>query len=202
VAAGSFGPSQIPRPGESGGSRKAVETVEDRDLAADIAPTAKRQRQARQRSGLSLSAWAFLVLIAAGALAPSWFAIEGAGPLSPKEWTAFALIAVGAALAQLFPVVTPRDQSYHTTMVVLVPAVLLLPTWMLPLVVVAQHLPEWVKVRYPWYIQMFNASNSTCSLRQLLEGMCSARTASSPGTRSGSLSPGWPRPSFWSCSII
>ena len=36
---------------------------------------------------------------------------------------------------------------------------LLLPAWLLPLVVVAQHLPEWIKVRYPWYIQAFNAGN-------------------------------------------
>ena len=128
-------------------------------MAADIAPTEKRSGQARPRGGLSLPAWAFLVLIAGGALFPSWVAIGDIEPLSPKEWTAFALIAIGAALAQLFPVVTPRDQSYHTTMVVLVPAVLLLPTWLLPVVVVAQHVPEWVRVRYPWYIQAFNASN-------------------------------------------
>ena len=80
-------------------------------------------------------------------------------PIDTKTWVAFGLIAVGAALAQLFPVVTPRDQSYHMTMVVLVPAALLLPTWLLPAVVVAQHVPEWLKVRYPWYIQTFNASN-------------------------------------------
>ena len=80
-------------------------------------------------------------------------------PIDTKTWVAFGLIAVGAALAQLFPVVTPRDQSYHMTMVVLVPAALLLPTWLLPTVVVAQHVPEWLKVRYPWYIQTFNAGN-------------------------------------------
>ena len=88
-----------------------------------------------------------------------WLALGQVTPIDTKTWVAFGLIAVGAALAQLFPVVTPRDQSYHMTMVVLVPAALLLPTWLLPAVVVAQHVPEWLKVRYPWYIQTFNASN-------------------------------------------
>ena len=89
----------------------------------------------------------------------SWWSLSSIEPLRAKESAAFVLIAVGAALAQLFPVVTPRDQSYHTTMVVLVPAALLLPAWLLPAVVVVQHVPEWLKVRYPWYIQAFNASN-------------------------------------------
>ena len=89
----------------------------------------------------------------------SWWSLSSISLLSAKEIAAFVLISVGAALAQLFPVVTPRDQSYHTTMVVLVPAALLLPTWLLPVVVAIQHVPEWQKVRYPWYIQAFNASN-------------------------------------------
>ena len=90
----------------------------------------------------------------------SWLALGQVTPIEHEDLgRAFGLIAVGAALAQLFPVVTPRDQSYHMTMVVLVPAALLLPTWLLPVVVVAQHVPEWLKVRYPWYIQTFNASN-------------------------------------------
>ena len=128
-------------------------------IDADTALSERRLGQARPRAALSLPAWAFLVLIAAVALFLSWLAFADVRPLQPKEWVAFALLAVGAALAQLFPVVTPRDQSYHTTMVVLVPAALLLPTWLLPVVVLAQHLPEWLRVRYPWYIQTFNASN-------------------------------------------
>jgi len=97
--------------------------------------------------------------VGSGAVLFSWAAFPRIGPLTAKEMAAFVLISIGAALAQLFPVRTPRDQSYHTTMVVLVPAALLLPAWLLPIVVIAQHLPEWLKVRYPWYIQLFNASN-------------------------------------------
>ena len=116
---------------------------------------------------------------------------------------AFALIAVGAALAQLFPVVTPRDQSYHTTMVVLVPAALLLPTWLLPVVVVAQHVPEWVSVRYPWYIQTFNASNYLLDLFAAAAVGRYVLGAGRPDHRTtsfGSPPPDLPQPSSWSCS--
>jgi len=128
-------------------------------MTADSPPTEIPSRPAGSPGGLAWPAWAFLLLIAVTAASLSWVAAAGVGPLEPREWAAFALIGVGAALAQLFPVVTPRDQSYHTTMMVLVPAALLLPAWLLPAIVIAQHVPEWLKVRYPWYIQAFNACN-------------------------------------------
>ena len=56
---------------------------------------------------------------------------------------------------------TPRDQSYHTTIVFLIPAALLLPPELVALMGVVQHIPEWLKVRYPWYIQGFNIANYT-----------------------------------------
>ena len=129
-------------------------------MSADISSTERRSEPGSRRRGLSVLAWAYLVLIAGECDAARLARPRpGRRRFDTKTWVAFGLIAVGAALAQLFPVVTPRDQSYHTTMVVLVPAALLLPTWLLPAVVVAQHVPEWLKVRYPWYIQTFNASN-------------------------------------------
>jgi diguanylate cyclase (GGDEF)-like protein/putative nucleotidyltransferase with HDIG domain len=76
-------------------------------------------------------------------------------------WVNFALIATGAAVAQLFVVrhVTGshRNQSYHAHAVFLIPAIMLLPPQLLVLVAVVQHIPEWLKERYPWYIQCFNA---------------------------------------------
>jgi diguanylate cyclase (GGDEF)-like protein/putative nucleotidyltransferase with HDIG domain len=76
-------------------------------------------------------------------------------------WPTFIILATCAAVAQLFVVRTPRDQSYHTTIVFLVPAALLLPPELVALVGVVQHIPEWLKVRYPWYIQSFNICNHT-----------------------------------------
>ena len=127
-------------------------------MSADTSSTERRSNPDGRR-GMSVLAWAYLILIAASAMVIGWLSLGQVSPIETKTWVAFGLIAVGAALAQLFPVVTPRDQSYHTTMVVLVPAALLLPTWLLPAVVVAQHVPEWLRIRYPWYIQTFNAGN-------------------------------------------
>jgi hypothetical protein len=64
----------------------------------------------------------------------------------------------------MFVVITPRNQSYHMTIVFLVPAALLLPPELLPLIAVVQHVPEWVKLRYPWYIQSFNIANYALDL--------------------------------------
>ena len=49
--------------------------------------------------------------------------------LSPHTpgWATFVILGASAAVAQLFVVRTPRNQSYHTTIVFLIPAVLLLP---------------------------------------------------------------------------
>ena len=38
-------------------------------------------------------------------------------------------------------------------------AAILLPPQLVALVVIAQHLPEWLKERYAWYIQTFNIAN-------------------------------------------
>ena len=80
----------------------------------------------------------------------------------------FAILAVGAALAQLFVVVAPRrggssegTLSYHTTAVFLLPAALLLAPPLAALIPIAQHVPEWLKKRQPWYIGTFNIFNYT-----------------------------------------
>jgi diguanylate cyclase (GGDEF)-like protein/putative nucleotidyltransferase with HDIG domain len=76
---------------------------------------------------------------------------------STSGWVDFALIAAGAAIAQLFVVRhAHRNQSYHAHAVFLIPAILLLPPELLVLVAVVQHIPEWLKERYAWYIQSFN----------------------------------------------
>ncbi|HWM13350.1 MAG TPA: diguanylate cyclase [Gaiellaceae bacterium] len=83
--------------------------------------------------------------------------------LSPDSagWPAFFALAACAAVAQLFVVTTPRDQSYHTSNVFLIAAVLLLPPELIALLGIVYGIPEWLKVRYPWYIQGFNIANHT-----------------------------------------
>jgi PAS domain S-box-containing protein len=74
-------------------------------------------------------------------------------------WAAFAGLAALGAIAQLFVVRTGRNQSYHTAVPFLIAAALTLPPGLVVLVVVIQHIPDWVRARYPWYIQSFNIAN-------------------------------------------
>ena len=109
-------------------------------------------------------AYLLVVLAAAVAVASHLFLRLHSGDVSGDEAATFVLLAVAAAIAQIFVVITPRNQSYHTTIVFLIPAALLLPPELLPLVALVQHVPEWLKERYPWYIQTFNIANYSLDL--------------------------------------
>jgi diguanylate cyclase (GGDEF)-like protein/putative nucleotidyltransferase with HDIG domain len=120
-------------------------------------------RERREEDGLPFSAKAyFTVVVGVAAVA--------AGPIvaelhaGPGDWLTFVLLATAAGLAQLFVVITPRNQSYHSTIAFLVPAVILLPPGMLALVPIIQHVPEWLRARYRWYIQVFNIANYVVDL--------------------------------------
>ena len=84
--------------------------------------------------------------------------------LDTPGWTTFVILATIAAVAQLFVVRTPRNQSYHTTIVFLIPAAMLLPPALVALIGVVHHVPEWLKTRSAWYIQIFNICNWTLSM--------------------------------------
>jgi hypothetical protein len=67
-------------------------------------------------------------LYATGALAAAAAAVPFAHlSLDTDGWATFFVLSASAAVAQLFVVRTPRDQCYHTTIVFLIPGVLLLP---------------------------------------------------------------------------
>jgi diguanylate cyclase (GGDEF)-like protein/putative nucleotidyltransferase with HDIG domain len=72
------------------------------------------------------------------------------------EWSGFLILGSCAAIAQLFNVRTPRDQAYHTAIVFIVAAALILPPELVVLMGIVQHVPEWLKMRYRWYLQTFN----------------------------------------------
>src|SRR6476659_4678545 len=86
--------------------------------------------------------------------------------LSPHTagWTTFVILGTTAAVAQLFVVRTPRNQSYHTTIVFLIPAAMLLPPELVAFMGLIQHIPEWLKNRSAWYIQIFNICNWTLAM--------------------------------------
>jgi diguanylate cyclase (GGDEF)-like protein/putative nucleotidyltransferase with HDIG domain len=109
---------------------------------------------------LSRGAKLYLAAVSIATVVAAFVPLSNLSPQT-REWPAFFVIASCAAIAQLFVVRTPRDQSYHTSIVFLIPAALLLPPELVALVGVVQHIPEWLKVRYPWYIQCFNICNYT-----------------------------------------
>ncbi len=83
---------------------------------------------------------------------------------STPGWTTFAILAALSATAQLFVVSGPRHYAYFTTIVFLIPAVMLLPPGLVALVGIIHHLPEWLKTRAAWYIQSFNIFNWTLAM--------------------------------------
>ena len=87
----------------------------------------------------------------------------GSMKLGEPGWPTFLLLAAGAGGSQLFVVFTPRNQSYHASIAFIVAAALLLPPELVVLMGVLQHIPEWLRLRYPWYIQTFNICNYTLS---------------------------------------
>jgi len=119
-----------------------------------------RVRETGPRPGLSRLASAYFWLVVGGAVAVMVPFLAGITP-DTHGWPTFAILAAGVATAQLFVVLTPGNQSYHTTGVFLLPAALLLPPELVALMAVVQHVPDWLKRRLPFHIQAFNIANYT-----------------------------------------
>jgi diguanylate cyclase (GGDEF)-like protein/putative nucleotidyltransferase with HDIG domain len=126
--------------------------------ASDAAPA---QRTGVGRTpGLSFGAKTYLTAVGIATAAAAGPPIARLG-VHTHGWPTFLILASCAAIAQLFVVRTTRDHSYHTAIVFLIAAALLLPPEMVALMGVVQHIPEWLKHRYTWYIQTFNICNYT-----------------------------------------
>jgi putative nucleotidyltransferase with HDIG domain len=115
---------------------------------------------ARSRQELRPGACLFLGLVGAAAAAADAPLVGRLGLHTPGLLR-FLVLASAAALAQLYVVHTPRNQVFHTALVFVIAAVLLLPPELVALMCVLQHVPDWIKERYRWYIQTFNICNYT-----------------------------------------
>ncbi|HET9675691.1 MAG TPA: diguanylate cyclase [Gaiellaceae bacterium] len=112
---------------------------------------------------LSKSAKIFLgVLFALSAilLVPSLAQLS----LDTEGWVVFFIFGGAAAAAQLFPVHTLKNNAFTPAIVFMLPAVFLLPPPLIALMPIVMHLPEWLRVRYPWFMQSFNIANHTIDL--------------------------------------
>jgi diguanylate cyclase (GGDEF)-like protein/putative nucleotidyltransferase with HDIG domain len=112
------------------------------------------------RSGLPRAAQIYLAIL-------GLLTVVCAGSLyldAPKiqdGWVRFVVLAAAATIAHTFPVKSPPNAMYHTSVVFLVAAVFLLPPELLVLIPLVQTVPEWLKERTPWQIQCFNVCNYT-----------------------------------------
>jgi diguanylate cyclase (GGDEF)-like protein/putative nucleotidyltransferase with HDIG domain len=109
---------------------------------------------------LPLPAAGYLALVtaaAAAAVAP----IVGRLGEGGQDWVRFAIVVALVVISQIFVVRTPGNRVQHTTNVFLVPAVLLIePELLLPLAII-QHIPDWLRTRSAWYVQLFNVADYT-----------------------------------------
>ena len=112
--------------------------------------------------GLPARARAFVLGTGGAAAAVSALAIVHGG--GRPNWIAFAVLVAGASIVQLFAFHTIRNQVFHTTPLFLVAAAMLLPPWMLVLIPLISHIPDWLRMRYAWYIQTFNIFNFTLAI--------------------------------------
>ena len=78
-------------------------------------------------------------------------------------WISFALLAAATTFAQMFPVKSPQNVVYQTSIVFLFAASLVLRPELLVLIPLVQTVPEWLRERYPLPIEVSNIANYTLS---------------------------------------
>ena len=118
---------------------------------------------APQRNPLSGRATAYLLTVIAVTVAATAPFI--ANLLRGEEvhgWATFAILGTAAAVSHVFTVrFQSKLLSFHTSIVFLLAAALLLPPELVVLVGIVQNIPEWLKERYTWFVQSFNICNFT-----------------------------------------
>lgn len=112
--------------------------------------------QTEETRALPSPAIAYLAAVYACSAGAGGLAVVLSGRPSAVQFAAFAVLSALAAAAQLFKVDAPNRHSYHTTPAFLFAAVLLLEPSLLVALALLILLPEWLRYRYPWYIQTFN----------------------------------------------
>jgi len=78
-----------------------------------------------------------------------------------SPWRHFLILTVMASVAQLLSFQLNRRRVFHPAIVFVVAGALLLPPALLALLIITHCIPDWLKQRYPWYIQTFNIANYT-----------------------------------------
>jgi hypothetical protein len=108
-------------------------------------------------TGLPPTARSFLLQIGAGAILVG-IAASLAAPRDGR-WSTFVVLLFAALAAQAAATHVARKQVFHTGLAFTVAAAVLLEPRQLIAICVVQHLADWARQRYAWYIQFFNIAN-------------------------------------------
>ena len=101
------------------------------------------------RSGLPRGAQIYLAFLALATAAAAGKFYLGV-PNVHHGWVTFVVLAAAATIAHTFPVKSPRNMMYHTSVVFLVAAALLLPPELIVLIPLVQTVPE---AKDPWWLE-------------------------------------------------
>jgi len=142
---------------------------------AGLSPAPRATRLRRMSLGpLSWSAWLYWIAVSASALVA--FAVTGVKlDATTVDVRRLVLLALFASLSQLLSFHLKRRRVFHTGLAFTVAAALLLPPEFVLLVCAVQHIPEWLRQKYPWFIQTFNIAN------YMLAGLAAWATAHAVG---------------------
>ncbi|HKD94055.1 MAG TPA: HD-GYP domain-containing protein [Gaiellaceae bacterium] len=113
-----------------------------------------------QIGGLKPAAWAYWAAIVLPAALGILLAANRVGVV---DWNRFVALAALASASQLLSFHLNRRRVFHPAIVFIVAGALLLPPQLMILLVVITCVPDWLKQRYPWYIQTFNIANYVMS---------------------------------------
>ena len=131
-------------------------------MSTAVVETGRRPWRLRgtQVGGLTPAAWAYWAAIVApaalGILLAAYF-------VEVIDWRRFAALAALASASQLLSFHLSGRRVFHPAIVFIVAGALLLPPELMILLVVFTCVPDWLKQRYPWYIQTFNIANYVIS---------------------------------------
>ena len=123
-------------------------------------PRLRLRLRGTQLGSLSRPAWLYWVAVVAPSAAGILIA---AAHVHAVDWRRFAALAALASISQLLSFHLNRARVFHPGILFVVAGALLLPPELMILLVVIHCLPDWLKQRYPWYIQTFNIANYVTS---------------------------------------
>jgi putative nucleotidyltransferase with HDIG domain len=131
-------------------------------VSTAVVETGRRPFRLRgtQVGALTTEAWLYWAVVVAPAAAGIPLA---AAHVEAIDWIGFVALAALASASQLLSFHLNRRRVFHPAIVFIVAGALLLPPELLILLVVIHCVPDWLKQRYPWYIQTFNIANYVTS---------------------------------------